>query len=181
MFNLNDKVFCPGHGVAIIDEINEKMIADKSIQVLRLAFIYKDMTIWIPLSTVVQSGIRYLSSPEEVEDAMAELFRMPERKFESIDFTPSGWNRRNKQYQALIQGGSLKNLMKIYRDLMHISRQKELSFGEKSLLTMLEDLISQELIITSKTEKEVVLQSLRSPFLQGDMFNTSDQQSQMES
>ena len=52
----------------------------------------------------------------------------------------------------------------IYRDLMYISKQKELSFGEKNLLHSIEELMIQEIQVVRGVERESVIRELRKPF-----------------
>ncbi len=181
MFKVGDIVFFPGHGVAVIEASDEKTILDKIVEVFKLTFLYKDQIVWLPAYSVRQSGLRYLSNEEEIADAFSELFLMPERPFESIDFTPSGWSRRHNRCQALMQTGNLRNLMKIYRDFMYITKQKELSFGEKTLLTLVEDLIVQEIVTVRKVEKEAIVQILKAPFIeQGFGFGVAPKEKMTE-
>lgn len=166
MFKVNDKVVYPGYGVASIEEVIEKNVAGVAVSFFKLSFVFKDMTILVPLHNLGASGVRYLSGDKEVVEALDELLRTPERKLESLDFTPSGWNKRNKEYNSRIQSGKLLELIKIYRDIMHVARQKELSFGEKTLLNTTEDLIAQELITIRGCERDDIVQALREPFRQ---------------
>lgn len=167
MFHLNDKVVYPGHGVAIIEEMLEKLVAGRKINFFKLNFIYKDMTILIPIIGSDQAApIRPLCNEQEVTEAFAELHKKPKKVLDSFDFTPSGWNKRNKEYQIKIQRGNLCDIAFIYRDLMHIAKQKELSFGEKSLLHTIEELIVQEVQIIRSEKRETVIQALRKPFQQ---------------
>jgi RNA polymerase-interacting CarD/CdnL/TRCF family regulator len=55
-------------------------------------------------------------------------------------------------------------MAKIYRDLMYISLQKDLSFGERTLLQNIEDLIAQELQVVKNLSREVTIQNIRIPF-----------------
>lgn len=166
MFKLNDKVVYPGHGVAVIDQIVEKHVTGRVISFMKLVFLFKDMTILVPTYNVEAIGLRKPSDQEMIDLVMEELKKKPERRLESIDFTPSGWNRRNKDYQAKIQSGKLLDIAKIYRDLMYVAQQKDLSFGERTLLQTTEELIVQELQIVKNSERELVIQELRTPFKQ---------------
>jgi CarD family transcriptional regulator len=166
MFNRNENVVYPGHGVAIIEDIIEKSVGGSNINFFKLTFLYKDMTILVPIYNAGSIGIRKPNTKEIVDAVINELYKAPEKKFESIDFTPSGWNRRNKDYQMRIQSGSLLEIAKIYRDLMHVAQYKELSFGERSLLQSTEELIVQELQVVLNQGKELVIQLLRRPFKQ---------------
>lgn len=164
MFQIDDTVVYPGHGVATVQEVIERVVAGSTIVFLKLSFMFKDMTILVPTYNVDSIGIRFPNTEKELEIILQELAKKPERKLESIDFTPSGWNKRNKDYQLKIQGGKLVDIIKIYRDFMHISHMKELSFGERTLLQSIEDLIVQELQIIKNLDRDVVLQYLRNPF-----------------
>ena len=166
MFKLHDHVIYPAHGVALVDEISEKKVGENSIQFLTLNFIFKDMTIMVPTYNVATIGIRYPSSEQDVNTAIHELSKKPDKILDSIDFTPSGWNRRHKDYQLKIQMGKLVEVAKIYRDLMYIAQQKDLSFGERVVLQTTEELIAQEIQIILKKEREAVVQVLRNPFKQ---------------
>mgnify|MGYP006432855057 CR=1 FL=1 len=146
MFKLKDKVFYPGHGVANIDSIENKVIAESAVSFFKLQFLFKEMTILVPVKNVESIGVRALSKLSDIDKALNELYQPPEQKLGSVDFTPTGWNKRNKDYQLKIQRGSLAELTKVYRDLMFIAKQKDLSFGERNLLNMTEDLIIQEIV-----------------------------------
>jgi len=164
MFKVKDKVVYPAHGVAVIESMELKLVAGTELQFFKLVFLYKDMSILVPLNGIESSRVRELSSKQEIENAMTELIRLPERKLESLDFTPSGWNRRHREYLLRIQNGSLLEISKIYRDLMHVSRQKELSFGEKTLLSTTEDLLSQEIHVVQNRERGEIVEELKACF-----------------
>lgn len=164
MFKLLDHVIYPGHGVAEIEEISEKHVGGKPVQFLKLTFIFKDMTILVPTYNVDSIGIRPPSSIESVETAIHELAKKPDKVLDSIDFTPSGWNRRHKEYQVKIQSGNLVDIARIYRDLMYIAQQKDLSFGERAVLQNTEELFAQEVQVVKGADRDTVIQLLRAPF-----------------
>ena len=72
MFEVKDKVVYPGHGVAIIDEIIEKQIAGTNVNFFKLTFLYKDMTILLPVHNIQSSGVRYPGKGDEVTNAFGE-------------------------------------------------------------------------------------------------------------
>jgi CarD family transcriptional regulator len=166
MFNLKDHVIYPGHGVALVEDVIERTVSGTTIKFLKLNFVFKDMTILVPMYNVDAIGIRYPSKEKEIDSAIQELAKKPEKILESIDFTPSGWNRRHKDYQTKILSGMLLEIAKIYRDLMYIAQQKDLSFGERSVLQATEELLVQEVQIVKNREREIVIQLLRNPFKQ---------------
>lgn len=166
MVNVHDKVVYPGHGVAEVEEITDKLIGGSKVSFVKLVFLFKDMTILVPIYNLISIGVRMPSSHAVVETLFNELRKKPERKLDALDFTPSGWNKRHKEYQSRIQTGNIVEIAKIYRDLMHTSQQKDLSFGERTLLQTTEELLVQEIQIVKNTEREFVVQELRLPFKQ---------------
>lgn len=180
MFKLNDKVVYPGHGVAVIDEIVEKNVAGVKVNFFKLNFLYKDMTILLPTGNFERTGVRYPDNQKGVEAAMSELQKLPAKKSDYMDCTPSAWNKRNKDYQLKIQEGKLVEIARIYRDLMFVSKQKELSFGEKNLLQTVEELLVQEIQLITKKDKDFVMQEIKDPFKQL-FFHHVDPHEQMSS
>ncbi len=166
MFQPSQKVVYPGHGVAQIEAIIEREVVGMTVSFFKLRFLYKDMTVLVPVQKDNTSmHIRPLSALQEVDRAFAELHKTP-KKLESSDFTPSSWNKRNKGYQLKIQRGDLVEIAGIYRDLMHTGRYKDLSFGEKNLLQSAEELLLQEIHVVRGEDRESIMQELRAPFKQ---------------
>jgi CarD family transcriptional regulator len=174
MFKINEKVVYPGHGVAVVEEVVEKLVAGNKISFFKLRFLCKEMTVLVPINNAPHMAIRQLSKSKEVKTILDELGKTPERTLENVDFTPSGWNKRNKDYQMKIQGGALIDLAKIYRELMFISKQKELSFGEKNLLHLAEDLLVQEIGVVSGQSRDTVVRNIRSYFKDYVSFPPND-------
>ncbi len=160
MFSLHEKVVYPGHGVAQINRIIERKIAGKPMQFFELTFLNKDMTILIPVNNVVSVGIRKLNSSNSIND----ILKMLAEPFDYIpnEVTVTNWNKRNKEYQGRIRTGNLKEICGIYRDLKHIEKHKELSFGEKNLLHQTEGLLVEEIALVHNKEEEKTIEQIRS-------------------
>ena len=166
MFQVGDKAVYPGHGVAMVEKVEEKTVEQHTMRFFKLKFLYKDMTVLVPISNNNEAiGIRALASDSEVETALSELLKEA-KKLDATDFTPSSWNKRNKHFQLKIQSGSIIDIATIYRDLMHCARYKELSFGEKNLLGLAEELLLQEVMLVKKQTRDQIISKLRQPFAQ---------------
>lgn len=162
MFRLHEKVVYPGHGVAVVNSIIEKSIGSNKVKFFELKFLNKGMTILVPMNNLSSVGLRQLSSSENVDDIL-KILSEPIKKI-NYEVTASNWNKRNKDYQCKLRTGNLKEIGKIYRDLKHISSQKELSFGEKNLLQQTEALLVEEISIVQQTGEEKTIEHLRSYF-----------------
>ncbi|HBS48178.1 TPA: hypothetical protein DEO28_03780 [Candidatus Dependentiae bacterium] len=164
IFQLKDRVFYPGYGVAVIENIIEKIVANSEMRFFQLKFIYKEMTILIPYNEKVSLGIRHLSDKKTIFKALEELSKEPDKKETFFDYSPNSWNKKNRDYQLKLQTGDLIEMTKIYRDLMLASREKDLSFGEKKLLKTIKELLLEEMLVAQNIDKEVILQQLQNPF-----------------
>ncbi len=161
MFSLYEKVVYPGHGVAQINRIIEKMVGGHSTAYYELTFLNKDVTVLVPTHNVLSVGIRPLSSHENVNDVFKTIAE-PARKINHYEFNASNWNKRHKEYQVKLRTGNLRELSEIYRDLRFIETQKELSFGEKNLLNQTEALLVEEISLVEKLEHCKTIEHLRS-------------------
>lgn len=159
MFVLDEKVVYPGHGVAKISRIFEKVISGVVTQFFELKFLNKDMTILVPIDNLEMVGVRHLSSPDCINDIFKTLAE-PHHIVHS-ESAPSNWNKRNKEYQGKLRTGNLYDICKIYKDLRHISVYKELSFGEKALLQQTEILLAQEISLVKKMGEDKAIEQLR--------------------
>jgi CarD family transcriptional regulator len=163
-FSLNDKVVYPGHGVASICKVFSRSVATQVITFFELQFQNKDMTIMVPSDKLEEVGIRPLSSVSKINSMLAEIAQ-PSKTIKTFEPTATNWNRRKKEYQNKLRTGSLDDISEIYRDLKHISRFKELSFGEKNLLLKTESLLAEEISAANKVDEDKAVESLRSLFI----------------
>ena len=85
--------------------------------------------------------------------------------FRSRNCVLSSWNKRNKQYQYKIKTGDILEISKIYRDLQCMSKEKDLSFGEKNLLNQTEALLVEEISAVKNLVEEQAIQTLRAIFM----------------
>lgn len=160
MFNTNEKVVYPGHGVAKINRIISKKVAGRTVDFFELKFIHKEMTILVPIENVACVGIRSLSSVHHVGD----IFKILSQPIIPINHESAvaNWNKRNKDYLGKIRSGDLREISTIYRDLRHIEIHKELSFGEKDLLHKTEALLAEEIALVENIGEENAITKIRS-------------------
>lgn len=152
----------PGHGVARIGRIVEKVVAGGIVRFFELEFLNKSMTILVPTNNLSSIGLRRLSSRESIESAI-EILTMP--AIVCKDMSLGNWNKRSKSYQSKLRTGDIIEICRIYRDLNHLAARKELSFGEKNLLQQTEALLVEEISLVKDVGAEQAMTDLRSLFL----------------
>lgn len=166
-FKVNEKVVYPAHGVAVVEDITEKMVAGNRLQFYKLSFAFKDMTILIPVNNCEHTGVRGLSPIKDIDAALSVFNeKVLKQRFTEVDVSPSAWNKRHKDYQNRMQSGDFSSVLAIYQELMYMAQHKDLSFGEKSLLHTTEELLGQELMVTKNIDRSASLELLRAPFNQ---------------
>jgi CarD family transcriptional regulator len=93
----------------------------------------------------------------------------PEMVFESLIIN---WNKRNKEYKERLQTGDIVKISTIYRYLMRLSTQKDLSFGEKELLKQTELLLAEEIAEVRGIKEDVALLTMRKAVLPYSSYYT---------
>ena len=165
MFLLNEKVVYPGYGVALISRKVERVVAGAITTFFELKFFTKDMTILVPENRLESVGIRRLSSDQDIQDMMDLLQgRFSKKVAVTCDSGVVNWNKRNKDYQFKLRSGDIIKISAIYKDLQTVGFDKELSFGERNLLSQIENLLVEEISVVLCLTKEEALQKLRMPF-----------------
>lgn len=162
MFCLNEKVVYPGHGVAVINRLIKKQVADKEVIFYELTFLNKEVTVLVPTANTDLIGLRALSPLQEIKDAFNLLKNSLNNKTEKPEFGTVNWNKRNKEYQSKLRSGSLLDLLEIYKDLRSLASYKELSFGEKNLLQQTEMLLVEEISVVKNVSYDKIVEQLRS-------------------
>ncbi len=174
MFEQYEKVVYPGHGVALINRLITKKIANNIMSFYELKFLNQEMTILVPTSNAVAIGLRVVT-PADTLETIFTLLSKPARKLESCELV-NNWSRRHKDYQLKIMSGKLEEISALYHELKHIESQKELSYGEKMLLNRAESLLAEEIAVAQQMAEEKALENIRSLF--GSAFRASCKQSQ---
>jgi len=166
-FKINERVVYPAHGVAVIEDVIEKQVGGTPMHFYKLSFLFKDMTVLIPVNNTGQTGVRMLNIPSAIDEAVAVYAAaVLQQRFEDLEVSPAVWSKRQKDYQTRLQGGDFAGVLAIYQELMYISQHKELSFGEKSLQQTTEELLAQEIMVVKDLDRSAALELIRAPFKQ---------------
>ena len=158
MFKVGDKAVYPAHGVGVIEDINCKVISGSKRTFYVMRFIDKDMTIMIPMENAETVGLRCIIDKKEIP----KVFRILSEKNVEIDCQT--WNRRYREYMEKIKSGSVYELAEVLRDLFHLKNDKDLSFGERQMLDLAQNLLVKELSVAKNMAEEKVRLRLQNIF-----------------
>jgi CarD family transcriptional regulator len=154
MFKINDLAVYPAHGVGIIERIETQEISGFSQDFYVMRILENDMIIMIPTKNVNNVGLRELIGQTEV----AKLYSILRKRDANID--NQTWNRRYREYMEKIKTGSVFEVAEVYRDLLMLKLDKELSFGERKMLDTARNLLVKEISLAKKVGEEQIEKDL---------------------
>lgn len=161
-FKKGEKVVYPAHGVAVIDDIQTRVVSgtERRFYVLRILGSEK-MTIMIPTENVESVGLR----PVIGMDMVNKIYRILRQRKAGAD--TQTWNRRYREYTEKIKTGSPLEIAAVLRDLLVLKGDKELSFGERKMLDTARSLLVKELSIAKAFPEEKIMEELKTIFANG--------------
>ena len=137
-FNPSEFVVYPSHGVGKIVTIEEQEIAGTNLELFVIAFEKDKMTLRVPTNKAIEVGMRSLSSPDIVNQAMTTL-RGKARVKRAM------WSRRAQEYEQKINSGDLIAIAEVVRDLHRTDDQREQSYSERQLYEAALERLTREL------------------------------------
>jgi CarD family transcriptional regulator len=125
-FRPNDYVVYPAHGVGQILSIEEQEVVGIKLEVFVISFEKDKMTLRVPTNKATEVGMRSLSTPDVVDQAMKTLKGKAKVK-------RAMWSRRAQEYEQKINSGDLIAIAEVVRDLHRADDQREQSYSERQL------------------------------------------------
>ena len=136
-FSLNEFIVYPAHGVGQIISIEEQEIAGSVLELYVIIFEKDKMTLRVPTNKAEEVGMRSLSSPDMVSQALTTLKGKPKVK-------RAMWSRRAQEYEQKINSGDLLAIAEVVRDLHRNDEQREQSYSERQLYEAALDRLTRE-------------------------------------
>lgn len=125
-YSPNDFVVYPAHGVGRIVSIEKQDVAGMELELFVISFEKDKMTLRVPTHKAEEVGMRQLSSPDVVANAMKTLKGKAKVK-------KAMWSRRAQEYEQKINSGDLIAIAEVVRDLHRADDQREQSYSERQL------------------------------------------------
>lgn len=158
MFNVGDMAVYPAHGVGEICNIETRKVGniEQSFYVLKISD--SSMIVMIPTSSSDSVGLRSIIAPSEVD----KVFKILQETDVTIEAQP--WNQRYRAYMEKIKTGSVYEIASVLRDLYRLSRDKDLSFGERKMMDTAKSLLTKEISLATKTKEDQVVKNIDQVF-----------------
>jgi len=154
MFQVGHLAVYPGHGVGVIEKIEAQEISGCTQDFYVMRILDNDMIIMIPTNNADNVGLREIIPKTE----LPRLFTILEKRDVILD--NQTWNRRYRDYMDKIKTGSVFEVAEVYRDLLLLRLDKELSFGERKMLDTARTLLVKEISLAKEIKESQVEKDL---------------------
>lgn len=152
-FRADDYVVYPAHGVGKIVSIEEQEIAGIKLELFVISFEKEKMTLRVPTSKAADVGMRSLSTPDVISQAM-DILRGKARVKKAM------WSRRAQEYEQKINSGDLIAIAEVVRDLHRADDQREQSYSERQLYEAALDRLTREVAAVSGGDENAALRQV---------------------
>ena len=152
-FNAEDYIVYPTHGVGRIKSIEIDNIAGQEMEMFVISFEKDKMTLRIPTNKANSTGLRSISSPDEVLKAM-DILKGKARVKRAM------WSRRAQEYEQKIHSGDLISISEVVRDLHRNDEQREQSYSERQLYEAALDRLSREVAVVDNTDEKIAKEKI---------------------
>ena len=148
IFNINDHVVYPKHGVGKITSVEKATIGDIDINFYKV-FVERDkLTLTIPINQ--QSSLRAICSTHQINKCISILKSRPKVK-------RTMWSRRAQEYEQKINSGKIYELAEVVRDLnKNTNTIADQSYSERQLFEKAYDRLESEFEVVLKIAKDDV-------------------------
>jgi CarD family transcriptional regulator len=152
-FRTNDWVVYPAHGVGRIISVVEQEVAGMKLELFVINFDRDKMTLRVPVAKATSIGMRRLSSPDIVANALNTLKGRARIK-------RTMWSRRAQEYEAKINSGDLISIAEVVRDLHRASGQPEQSYSERQLYEAALGRMAREVAAVERIDEDAAVKRL---------------------
>ena len=146
-FRANDFVVYPAHGVGKIVSIEEQEVAGVRLELFVISFEKDKMTLRVPTAKASSVGMRSLSSPDLVDEALKTLKGKAKVK-------RAMWSRRAQEYEQKINSGDLISIAEVVRDLHRAEDQPDQSYSERQLYEAALERLTREVAAVEKVDEQ---------------------------
>ena len=148
VYNVNDFVVYPKHGVGKIVSVEKAVIGDIDINFYKVLIERDKLTLTIPINQ--QSNLRPICSIHQVNKCISILKSKPKIK-------RTMWSRRAQEYEQKINSGKIYELAEVVKDLnKNTNTIADQSYSERQLFEKAYDRLGNEFKVVLKISDEDV-------------------------
>lgn len=173
-YDINGKVVDPIHGAGVITEISDQMVSGEICECVVIEIVVGKKRVMVPTESLLEAELRPVVSPEELDDALSELFKEP-------DELPKDWRRRIEKLKDRVHSGEPGEVAKAIRDIIARSVLNKMNPSEKRVLNEAINVFAGEVAlvrnIRSDSARELIKRSAQLGVQQNIESNENNQKS----
>ncbi|MBT3312057.1 MAG: CarD family transcriptional regulator [Desulfobacterales bacterium] len=154
-FNQDDLAVYPAHGVGKINGIENRSINGEPIVFYIMQILESSMIIMIPIRNAKTIGLRPVIDKNEIPKIYNAIKVQKPAQINGMT-----WNRRYRDYMDKIKTGSLYGVAEVFSELYSLTSSKELAFGERKMLDMVQELLIKEISVVKNIDEQKVMKEL---------------------
>lgn len=147
MFEIGDKIFYPIHGAGIVEAMEEKEILGKKQIYYIINMPHKHMQVMIPKENIAVLGIRKVVPLDILEDVLMFFHRG------KTDLTINHIQRHRININKM-KSGDIYEGAEVIRDLVRISKKKNLGTEDRNTLNNAQKILISELVLVKGIPQE---------------------------
>jgi len=148
-----DYVVYPTHGVGKVTGFEDQEISGDKLKLIVIDFQRDRMILRVPITKAETSGLRRLSSKDEMKVALKTLKgRSRVRR--------TMWSRRAQEYEAKINSGDPVSIAEVVRDLHRKADQPDQSYSERQIYQGAFDRLARELAAVEDIDNDAACEQL---------------------
>lgn len=143
-----------------MERIETQEIGGIPTELIIVRILSNNVTLMVPVKNAANVGLRGVYSAEQAH-AILDFLR---DRSDFTGYTGQNWNRRYREYSEKLKSSALRDVAYVLKELILISKDKELSFGERRLLEQAMNLVSLELAFALGKEQPEIKRTIEGLF-----------------
>jgi CarD family transcriptional regulator len=160
VFSIDQLVVYPAQGVGRIESITSQEVGGVTNNYFVIRILNNEGTLMVPVDNASNVGLRSICDPEYGQMVIQSMHDWSDFK----GYSGQNWNKRYREYSDKLKTGDLAEVAYVLKELILISQDKELSFGERRLMEQAMNLITMELSCAFEKEQYEIRSEIESIF-----------------
>lgn len=149
VFEVNDAVVHPAHGVGVIREIQNMFISGRESRYYVIEFPLNEIDrVLVPVDNADNVGLRAVVNEETIHEVLRILTDTEGSYLRVVE--DESFHKRHKEYVDRVQSGDIIEVAQVFKTLLERSRDKDLGLKEKFLMERAEKMLLGEIAFARK-------------------------------
>jgi len=149
-YNVGDRVVHPLHGAGIIvSKSKNSVLGEEQDYYILNILVGSGIKVMVPTAKASTVGLRKVIMKSEIDTAFKELLKSKM----TVD-SDVRWNKRHRDNMDKIKSGNFSDVLWVFMSLVLRSLKRDLSTGERKVLTTAKNIVTSELILANNMTQE---------------------------